>query len=68
MDISDFKHKQPEELQRLAINLRVELRDLRFKVATRQWSKVRTVRAKRQELARIETVLRMLPAHSSLIV
>lgn len=58
MDIAELKQKTAEELQRLADGLRAELRDLRFKVATRQWSKVRTMRAKRIDLARVETKLR----------
>ncbi len=57
MDITELKQKNVTELQRLAHDLRAELRDLRFKVATRQWSKVRTMRAKRTDLARVETKL-----------
>ncbi len=58
MKYAELKQKNPTELRRLAADLRSELRDLRFKVATRQWSKVRTVRAKRRALARAETRLR----------
>ncbi len=64
MDMSDLKHKQPDELARLALELRMALRDARFKVATRQWSKVRTVREKRLDLARIETCLHALRSAS----
>ncbi|MCA9384409.1 MAG: 50S ribosomal protein L29 [Candidatus Magasanikbacteria bacterium] len=53
--MSNFKElslKTPVELRRQAEELRAELRDLRFKVKTRQYLKVRTVRVKRRELAR----------------
>lgn len=47
----ELSQKTPVELRRQAEELRAELRDLRFKVKTRQFLKVRTVRAKRRELA-----------------
>lgn len=48
----ELSQKTPVELRRQADELRAELRDLRFKVKTRQYLKVRTVREKRRELAR----------------
>lgn len=57
MDAKDLKHKQPDELRRMQDELCAQLRDLRFKVATRQWSKVRTIRSLKRDLSRIQTVL-----------
>lgn len=55
MEAKELKSKSAVELVRLADELRAELRALRFKVATRQHSKVRDVRRIRRDLARIET-------------
>lgn len=57
MDAHELKQKQPEELRRMVHELHAQLRDLRFKVATRQWSKVRTIRALKKDVSRIQTVL-----------
>lgn len=57
MDAKDLKQKQPDELRRMSDELYAQLRDLRFKVATRQWSKVRTIRSLKRDLSRIQTVL-----------
>ena len=58
MDIKQLRIKSPDELKRMALELRAELRDMRFQVATRQWSKVRELRKRKQDLARIATLLR----------
>ncbi len=65
MDIKELKLKSVDELKRLAKELRSELRDMRFKVATRQLTKVRNVRKGKKDLARIETLLRTRPVSSS---
>lgn len=57
MSSKELLQKTTAELRREADALRAELRDLRFKIATRQNSKVRQMRDKRKQLARIETVL-----------
>jgi ribosomal protein L29 len=57
MNAQELKLKPPEELRRMARELRAELRDLRFKVATRQASTVRKSRELRKDLARILTQL-----------
>ncbi|MDO8618126.1 MAG: 50S ribosomal protein L29 [Candidatus Uhrbacteria bacterium] len=65
MDIKELKMKSVDELRRLAKELRSELRDMRFKVATRQLNKVRNVRKGKKDLARIETLLRAISVSSS---
>ncbi len=57
MSSKELLQKTSAELRREANTLRAELRDLRFKIATRQNSKVSQMREKRKQLARIETVL-----------
>ena len=64
MDTKQLRMKSPDELKRLTLELRAELRDMRFKVATRQLSKVRELRKVRQQLARIATLLHQ-PSSSS---
>ena len=53
----DLAQKTMSELSNLAATLRSEIRDLRFKVATRQHAKVRNLRHAKQDLARVLTVL-----------
>ncbi len=57
MDVNELKQKQPDELRRIVDELSAQLRDLRFKVATRQWSKVRVIRAVKKDISRIRTIL-----------
>lgn len=57
MKANELRQKSDIELRRMADELRADLRDLRFKIATRQHAKVRTVREAKKRLARIETVL-----------
>lgn len=64
MEAKELLQKQPDELRRMASELRAKLRDLRFKVATRQWSKVRTVRELKKDLAKVETVLNATSSNS----
>jgi ribosomal protein L29 len=53
----DLVQKTVSELGNLAATLRSEIRDLRFKVATRQHAKVRNLRHAKQDLARVLTIL-----------
>ena len=57
MKPNELRQKSPEELRRMMTDLRSQLRDLRFKVATRQHTKVRTLRTLKKNVARVETVL-----------
>ncbi|PIP60411.1 50S ribosomal protein L29 [Candidatus Uhrbacteria bacterium CG22_combo_CG10-13_8_21_14_all_47_17] len=57
MKPNELRQKSPEELRRTMTDLRSQLRDLRFKVATRQHTKVRTLRTLKKNVARIETIL-----------
>ena len=55
--MSELKLKSQDELRRLAQELQEKLRDARFKVATRQLTKVRELRALKKDLARITMIL-----------
>ncbi len=57
MKAKDLKQLSAQELQSRAAELRGLVRDLRFKVTTRQHSKVRDLRQARRDLARVLTVL-----------
>ncbi len=57
MKAKDLKQLSAQELQTRAAELRGLVRDLRFKVTTRQHSKVRDLRQARHDLARVLTVL-----------
>jgi ribosomal protein L29 len=56
MEAKELKSKTAAELTRVADELRAELRAIRFKVATRQYGKVRDLRRLRRDLARVEAV------------
>jgi len=58
MTAKELALKQVEELQALRAEWCVELREVGFKVATRQASAVRRLRELRKDLARLETVLK----------
>ena len=49
--------KSAIELAREADTLRAAIRELRFKIATRQHGKVREIRTKKRDLARVLTIL-----------
>jgi len=57
MNPKDLKLKTGDELTRLATEMRAGIRDLRFKIATRQHTKVRTMRNAKKDLARVLTAL-----------
>ncbi len=60
MTTNELKLKNATELERLAMELRMQVRDLRFKVATRQLTKIHEVKALKRQLAMVETVRRSL--------
>ncbi|MBU1032405.1 MAG: 50S ribosomal protein L29 [Patescibacteria group bacterium] len=57
LNSKDLIQKTESELNRIASDLRTEIRDLRFKVATRQHAKVRNLRHAKKDLARVLTTL-----------
>lgn len=65
MNTNEIRQKSPEELRRMATELRGNIRDMRFKIATRQHNKVRSLREAKKDLARILSVLRELQTKSS---
>ena len=58
MEFKEFKNKPENELQKLLGESRDKLRDLRFKVASRQLKNVREVRTTKRTIARILSLLR----------
>lgn len=52
---NELTQKTTEELAKMAADARAQIRDMRFKVATRQYTKVRTVREVKRDLARLLT-------------
>lgn len=61
MNTNELRQKSPEELTRMMAQLHESIRDMRFKIATRQHTKVRSLREAKKSLARILTILRELP-------
>jgi ribosomal protein L29 len=55
---NELTQKTREELQKMASDLRGEIRDFRFKIATRQHAHVRNLRHAKRDLARILTSIR----------
>ncbi|MFA6429304.1 MAG: 50S ribosomal protein L29 [Patescibacteria group bacterium] len=60
MDAQDLKKKNRAELEQLTKELAQTIRDLRFKVTTRQVAKVRDLRHAKKDLARVLTLLQTL--------
>jgi large subunit ribosomal protein L29 len=58
MKYKELKQKSPTELKKLLTESRDKLRDLRFKVATKQVKNVREIRRVKQQIARILTLLK----------
>ena len=58
MKISELREKSDVELDRMLAELRNRVRDLRFKVASRQLNDVREIREARQAIAQILTLKR----------
>ena len=57
MNPKELLQKTDKELLKLAQDLRSEVRDFRFKIATRQNTKVRNLRNVKKDLARVLTIL-----------
>lgn len=53
----ELTQKTEAELKNVAASLRGEIRDLRFKIATRQHAKVRALRNAKRDLGRALTAL-----------
>ncbi|MFA5052420.1 MAG: 50S ribosomal protein L29 [Patescibacteria group bacterium] len=58
MEIKELRQKGEEELRKLIKIQREQLREIRFKVSTKQYKDVRELRAVRHGIARILTVLK----------
>lgn len=58
----ELRLKNADELRRIAAELRADLHDAEFRVATNQSGKVRAVRELRRDLARVLTILAQTPA------
>jgi large subunit ribosomal protein L29 len=56
-DIADFRGKTPDELKDKTLELKKELFNLRFQVATGELSNNSRFRAVRRDIARIQTVM-----------
>jgi len=61
MNANELRQKSNGELEKCAQDLRAEIRDYRFKIATRQNTKVRNLRNVKKDLARVLTTLRQKP-------
>ncbi|MBI4812504.1 50S ribosomal protein L29 [Candidatus Falkowbacteria bacterium] len=57
MELKELKNKKDNELQKMLAESREKLRDLRFKVASKQHKDVREVRKVKILIARILTLL-----------
>ncbi len=60
MKMKELREKTDRELDRLLAELRDKVRDMRFKIASRQLSDVRDVHDARKAIARILTLRRSL--------
>ena len=58
MDAKELRKQNRAELLKLVQELKLKVRDLRFKVTTRQVAKVRELRVAKKNLAEVETVLK----------
>jgi len=56
MEIKELRQKNDEELNKMLIENREKLRELRFKVLTNQHKAVRDVREYKTLIARIQTI------------
>lgn len=65
MKIKELREKSEVELDRLLVELRDKLRDLRFRIAAKQLGNIREVRKVRQTIAQILTLRAKKPAAKS---
>lgn len=61
MTYKELQKKLNPELQKLLAESRLELQGMEFKMATKQFSKVRSVRTLKKTIAQILTVLNSTP-------
>ncbi len=57
MQIKEFKGKTKEDLDKMLVEARAKLRELKFKLASNQLKQVRQVRETKQLIAKIKTAL-----------
>ncbi|MEK7158068.1 MAG: 50S ribosomal protein L29 [Patescibacteria group bacterium] len=55
--MKELREKNIDELQKSLVSAREQVRDLRFKIGTKQLPRVRQLREARKEVVRILTVL-----------
>jgi len=58
MKFKELKNKPTTELEKLLVSGREKLRELRFKVASKQLKNIREVREERRTISRILTLLK----------
>jgi large subunit ribosomal protein L29 len=58
MEIKEIRQKPVGELQKLLAQFRENIRDMRFKIASKQHKDVREIREVRNTIARILTVMK----------
>jgi large subunit ribosomal protein L29 len=58
MENKELREKNQTELQKMLASSREKLRDLRFKVASKQLKDIREIREIKKNIARILTILR----------
>jgi len=63
MKAKDFQQLSRQEMTARAAELRGHIRDLRFKVTTRQHAKVRDLRKAKKDLARCLSVMAKTPTN-----
>lgn len=57
MKIRELRNKNIEELKKLLIEKKEEVRKLRFDVATKQVKNTRQIRNSKKDIARVETLI-----------
>ena len=57
MQIKEFQGKSKEDLDKMLVEARAKLRELKFKLASNQLKQVRQVRETKQLIAKIKTAL-----------
>ena len=62
MKIEELREKTDVELERLLVDQRNKLRELRFKVASKRLGNLREIRGVRQTIAQILTLKKARPA------
>jgi len=60
MEFKELKNKEEKELQKILVQSRDKLRDLRFKDANKQLKNVREIRKTKETIAHVLTLLNRL--------